>query len=86
MKYVLFAVNPDAIPTCRIFDEFTNHSEIVREVQGQSPGLQIVSAGKCHHAEGKWTCISGSVTLGLSFNLARSVEDEAMLQILSKSI
>ena len=76
MKYVLFEL-PDALQTVRIFDDITNHCEVVNEVLTSSPGLRVVSAGRVSFSgSGKVVCTNGSVSLGKSYNVDQSKSDE----------
>ncbi len=76
LKYVIFT-DPAGLMSLRAFDSITSHSDVVREVQAESPGLLVVSAGKLFRGLG---CVNGSVTLRLEHNETRSIADTAIVE------
>lgn len=43
-KYICFE-NPDVGPTCVLFPDFVDHSDVAAMVQSQYPGWKVLSAG-----------------------------------------
>jgi len=76
MKYVLF--DSGSLPTIRIFDEMTKHSDVGREV-----GLKVISAGKIYFNP-EISVINGSVSLNVSYSKEQTKQDKETIERLIK--
>lgn len=79
MKYLIF--NAGGIESVRIFDEITDHSAVVREVD-----LPVVSAGRLsfqvedNNNPVCFCAVSGSVTLKIPFSKEQSHKDFQLIK------
>lgn len=82
MKYVLFE-DPSGIDRAIIFDEFTNHKDIV---EWMPQYWKLKSAGRVSFGDNEnVSCVNGSITLGQSFSTEQSDDDTMTLRLIEKT-